>query len=61
MRQQQESRRSKGPVTQRKRMNHAQIFVSARSVRRVRNSSVERTWTVSDCKCMCVEGGLCVF
>ena len=26
----------------------------------MRNSSVERTWTVSDCKWMCVEGGLCV-
>jgi hypothetical protein len=26
----------------------------------MRNSSVERKWTVSDCKCMCVEGGLCV-
>jgi hypothetical protein len=24
------------------------------------NSSVERPWTVSDCKWMCVEGGLCV-
>jgi hypothetical protein len=29
--------------------NYAHIFVSARSVRRMRNSSVERTWTVSDC------------
>ena len=46
--------------THESRTNYAQIFVSARSVRRVRNSSVERTWTVSDCKCMCVEGGLCV-
>ena len=46
--------------THESRSNYAQIFVSARSVRRVRNSSVERTWTVSDCKCMCVEGGLCV-
>jgi hypothetical protein len=26
----------------------------------MRNSSVERTWTVSDCKWICVEGGLCV-
>jgi hypothetical protein len=26
----------------------------------MRNSSVGRTWTVSDCKWMCVEGGLCV-
>ena len=42
------------------RTNYAQIFVSARSVRRIRNSSVGRTWTVSDCKWMCVEGGLCV-
>ena len=36
------------------------IFVSARSVRRVRNSLVDRTWTVSDCKWMCVEGAWCV-
>jgi hypothetical protein len=26
----------------------------------MRNSSVERTWTVSDSKWICVEGGLCV-
>jgi hypothetical protein len=26
----------------------------------MRNSSVERTWTVSDCKWMCIEGGLCM-
>jgi len=42
------------------RTNYAHIFVSARSVRRMRNSSVNRTWTVIDCKWMCVEGGLCV-
>ena len=40
--------------------NYALIIVSARSVRLMRNSSVDRTWTVSDCKWMCVEGGLCV-
>ena len=39
------------------RKNYAQIFVSAQnvrrsaqSVRRMRNSSVEQTWTISDCK-----------
>jgi hypothetical protein len=32
--------------THESRTNYAQIFVSARSVRRMRNSSVERTWTV---------------
>ena len=26
----------------------------------MRNSSVDRKWTVIDCKWMCVEGGLCV-
>jgi len=26
----------------------------------MRNLSVDRTWNVSDCKWMCVEGGLCV-
>jgi hypothetical protein len=26
----------------------------------MRNSSVERMWTVSDCKWMCIEDGLCV-
>jgi hypothetical protein len=46
--------------THESRTNYAQIFVSARSVRRMRNSSVKRTWTVRDCKWMCVEGGLCV-
>jgi len=49
-----------GPVTQQKSMNYAYIFVFARSVRRMRNSSVDRTWTVIACKWMCVEGGLCV-
>ena len=55
-----ELRASHTAKTHESRTNYAHIFVSARSVRRVRNSSVERTWTVSDCKCMCVEGGLCV-
>ena len=49
-----------GPVTQRKRIIYAHIFVDARSVRRMRNSSVDRTWTVIDCQWMCVEGGLYV-
>ena len=46
--------------THESRRNYAHILVSARSVRRMRNSSVDRTWTVSDCKWICVEGGLCV-
>jgi len=51
-----------GPVTQQKRMNHPWIthIFSARSVRRMRNSSVDRTWTLIDCKWMCVAGYLCV-
>jgi len=36
------------------------FFVSTRSVRRMRNSSVDRTWAVTDFKWMCVKGCLCV-
>ena len=46
--------------THESRTNYAHICVSAQSVRRMRNSSVDRTWTVIDCKRMCVKGGLCV-
>jgi hypothetical protein len=42
------------------RMNYAQIFVCVQSVCRMRNSLVERTWTVCDCKWLWVEGGLCM-
>jgi len=41
--------------THESRANYAQIFVSARSLRRMRNSSADRTLTVSDCKWMCIE------
>jgi len=41
-------------------IHYAHILVSARSVRRMRNSSVDRTWTAIDRKWMCVKGGLCV-
>ena len=46
--------------THQSRTKHAHIFVSARSVRRIRYSPVDRTWTVIVCKWMCVKGGLCV-
>jgi len=46
--------------THESRTNYAHIFVSAWSVRGMRNSSVDRTWTAIDCKWMCVKGGLCV-
>ena len=42
------------------RITHIIIFLSARSVRRMPNSSVDRTWTVIDGKWIRVEGGLCV-
>jgi len=42
------------------RITHIIIFLSARSVRPMRNSSVDRTWTVIDCKWIRVVGGLCV-
>ena len=46
--------------TDKSRTNYAHIFVSARSVRHMRNSSVDWTWTVIDCKWICVKGCLCV-
>jgi len=42
-------------------MNHARFtHIFSFLVRRMRNSSVDQTWTVSDCKWMCADGGLCV-
>jgi hypothetical protein len=54
------SRTSHTAQTQESRTNYEHIFVSARNVSRMRNSSLERTWTVSNCTWMCVEGALCV-
>jgi hypothetical protein len=48
------SRASHTAKTHESRTNYAHIFLSTQSVRCMRNSSVERTWTVSDCKWMCV-------
>jgi len=46
--------------THESRTDYAQIFVSVWSSRGMRNSSVDRTWTFSEWKWMCVEAGLCV-
>jgi len=46
--------------THKSHTNYAHIFLSVWSVRHMRNSSVDRMWTVIDSKWICVKGCLCV-
>ena len=56
----QKLRASHTAKTQESQTNYTHIFIFVRSVHYMCNWSVDGTWTIIDCKWMCVEGGLCM-